>query len=149
MESVSSQNSAIVINSNCNSRLRSILNVLLSRVDIFFWKSSIYWVFTRCKKLTTLHLPSNFRCSTLCFSIAGENVESCEGVGQTAAKVYPIILIQVDLDLILVAVQATLVVLLLVPILLVQRFQKDLVPRIGKRQFRYYSGGGGRRDILM
>lgn len=49
-----------------------------------------------------------------------------------AAKVYQIILIQVDLDLILVAVQAIRVVLLLVPILRVQQFPKDLVPLIGK-----------------
>lgn len=65
------------------------------------------------------------------FSIVGENVESCEGVDQMAAEVYPIILIQVDPDLILVAVQAIRVVLLLVPILLVQLYQKDLVPHTG------------------
>lgn len=49
-----------------------------------------------------------------------------------AAKVYQIILIQVDLDLILVAVQAIHVVLLLVPILQVRQFLKSLAPLIGE-----------------
>lgn len=61
---------------------------------------------------------------------AGENVELCEGAGLMAAKACPTIRIQADLDLILVAAQATRVVLLLVPILAL-RYQKDLVPLTG------------------
>lgn len=69
--------------------------------------------------------------SNVVFFYAGENVEFCGVAGLMAAKACPIILILADLDLILVAVQATLVVLLLVPILLALQYQKDLVLRTG------------------
>lgn len=56
-----------------------------------------------------------------------------------AAKACPTILIQADLDLILVAVQAIHVALLLVPIPLALRYQKDLVLHTGLMIFLFLS----------